>query len=93
MFKGCYFIDCKEGTKKKTGEWYGYVTLLYCDPKNFNQPVLENIWFDSKSDLESAIYGIPVGSAVQVKWVIGGGAPEFIINEHFVPIDFASYDD
>ena len=92
MFDGCYVIDRKEGKKKKSGDWFGYVTLLYCDPQKFNQPVLENVWFSSALALESAMDGVRIGDAVTVKRVIGGGDPEFYPNERFESIDFSPVD-
>lgn len=57
-----YFMGCRSGTAKKSGNWYGCLYLLHLN--QFRQWSIDPYWFDDKNTFDILMDGLSVGSPV-----------------------------
>ena len=48
----CYYLGSRSGKAKKSGNWFGCTTILFCD--QYNNPTTEVIFWESEEQFDSS---------------------------------------
>lgn len=85
----CYFMGARDGTGKKSGKWYGMVSLL--TRNGFGNWCIMDVFCASCGVYDSVIKDCSVGDPVEVTTNLHGQLVECVAHDSFPALDL--YDD